>query len=48
MAEQLIGYGYIDEGNLMTMSVAQARKDIATSLISNSGSHEAKVTLHDY
>ena len=48
MAEQLIGFGYLDEGNLMKMNVTKVRKDIATSLISNSGNHEPKVTVHDY
>ena len=45
MAEQILGYGRLDERYLMTMNVMRARKEIATTLISNSGDlHVAFVT----
>ena len=37
MAEQLLGFGRINEGYLTAMNMKEARKDVATSLISNSG-----------
>ena len=37
MAEQVIGFGYINEKELMRTNVRKARKDIATSLIYSSG-----------
>ena len=37
MAEQLIAFHHIDEKLLTTMNITKARRDIGTSLISNSG-----------
>lgn len=37
MAEQILGFGRLDERHLATMNVMTARKDVATTLISNSG-----------
>jgi len=37
MAEQLLGFRRINEGYLTAMNMKEARKDVATSLISNSG-----------
>lgn len=39
MAEQLLGFGKINESSLAVIDVKQARKDVATTLISNSGSY---------
>lgn len=44
MAEQLIGFDYINEKYLMSMNVKKARRNIATSLISNSGNIMQKQT----
>ena len=37
MAEQILGHGRLDERCLATMNVMTARKEVATTLISNSG-----------
>ena len=37
MAEQILGFGRLDERNLATLNIVTARRDIATTLISNSG-----------
>lgn len=37
MAEQILGFGQVDERYLAKMNVRTARIDVATTLISNSG-----------
>jgi len=37
MAEQMLGYGQLDERYLTAMNVMTARREVATTLISNSG-----------
>lgn len=39
MAEQILGFGQLDERYLAKMNVMTARIDVATTLISNSGTY---------